>query len=132
MKLKARTRLGEDEVAPVEEPVAPRSEAEQSCWQQLRVLPFGTWFEFDEGFEGDVVRRRLSWFSPMTDNALFVNQRGQRVCELSLDSLARQMAAGRTRIVTVEKGRLVDRAWNAVVSALSSLVGNTKEEGVRA
>ena len=74
--------------------------------------------------KGEVVRRRLSWFSPVTDNALFVNQRGQRIGEQSLDSLARQMAAGRVRIVTEEKSRLVDRAWNAVMGALGHLVGN--------
>ena len=39
------------------------------------------------------MRRRLSWYSPVTDNALFVNQRGQRVGEQSLDSVARHAGA---------------------------------------
>src|SRR3546814_10313384 len=60
-------------------------------------------------------RSRLSWFSPVTDNALFVNQRGQRVGEHSIDSLARMVAAGQARIVTAARGRLVDRAWQAAV-----------------
>lgn len=122
LKLKARTRLGVEEESA--EPAPERSPKEQECWRHLRTLPFGTWFEFDIGDHGEVVRRRLSWFSPVTDNALFVNQRGQRVSEQSLDSLARQMAAGRARIVTVEKSRLVDRAWSAVMGALGHLVGN--------
>ena len=42
--------------------------------------------------QGDVTRQRLSWYSPITDNALFVNQRGQRIGEQSMDSLARLMA----------------------------------------
>ncbi|MFC3814774.1 DUF1631 domain-containing protein [Lysobacter sp. GCM10012299] len=123
LKLKSRTRLGEDE-APRTQDIQPRNPHEQECWQHLRTLPFGTWFEFDLEVPGEIIRRRLSWFSPLTDNALFVNQRGQRVGEQSLDSLARQMASGRARIVTVEKSRLVDRAWNAVVSALSNLVSS--------
>ncbi|HEY5850977.1 MAG TPA: DUF1631 domain-containing protein [Lysobacter sp.] len=128
LKLKSRTRLGEDE-APRPQETQPRDPHEQECWQHLRTLPFGTWFEFDLEAPGEIIRRRLSWFSPLTDNALFVNQRGQRVGEQSLDSLARQMAAGRARVVTVEKSRLVDRAWNAVVSALSHLVsGPTPQE----
>ena len=49
---------------------------------------------------------------------------GQRVGEQSLDSLARQVAAGRARIVTEEKSRLVDRAWSAVMGALGQLVGH--------
>jgi len=77
--------------------------------------------------QGDFVRRRLSWFSPVTDNALFVNQRGQRIGEHSLDSLARMIVGGQARIVTAERGRLVDRAWQAAVSALRSFAGRGDE-----
>ncbi|BDU17962.1 DUF1631 domain-containing protein [Lysobacter auxotrophicus] len=130
LKLKARTRLGTDE-APAPRP-AERSPKEQECWRHLRTLPFGTWFEFDVGDSGEVVRRRLSWFSPVTDNALFVNQRGQRVSEQSLDSLARQVASGRARVVTEEKSRLVDRAWSAVMGALGQLVGHNNHSEAHA
>lgn len=122
MKLKARTRLGEDAKASKPK-LSPRTPEEQARYEQLRVLPFGTWIEFVMNQQGDVVRRRLSWFSPITDNALFVNQRGQRVGEQSLDTVARMMAAGQARIVTADRGRLVDRAWQAAVSALRSFAG---------
>lgn len=122
MKLKARGRLGEDTGASKPAP-PPRSEQEQHCYDQLRALPFGTWFEFVTNQQGDVTRRRLSWYSPVTDNALFVNQRGQRVGEQSLDSLARMLAAGQAHIVTADKGRLVDRAWHAAVNALRNFAG---------
>lgn len=122
MKLKARTRLGEDAKASKPK-LSPRTPEEQARYEQLRVLPFGTWIEFVLNQQGDVVRRRLSWFSPITDNALFVNQRGQRVGEQSLDAVARMMAAGQARIVTADRGRLVDRAWQAAVSALRSFAG---------
>jgi hypothetical protein len=122
MKLKARGRLGED-TGPTKPAPPPRSEHEQHCYDQLRSLPFGTWFEFVTNQQGDVTRRRLSWYSPVTDNALFVNQRGQRVGEQSLDSLARMLAAGQAHIVTADKGRLVDRAWHAAVNALRNFAG---------
>jgi hypothetical protein len=130
LKLKARTRLGTDETPTPK--ATERSPKEQECWRHLRTLPFGTWFEFDIGDSGEVVRRRLSWFSPVTDNALFVNQRGQRVSEQSLDSLARQVAAGKARVVTEEKSRLVDRAWSAVMGALGQLVGHNNNAEVHA
>ncbi|WP_192631603.1 DUF1631 domain-containing protein [Lysobacter sp. OAE881] len=130
LKLKARTRLGTDDVPAPK--AAERTPKEQECWRHLRTLPFGTWFEFDIGDAGEVVRRRLSWFSPVTDNALFVNQRGQRVAEQSLDSLARQVAAGRARVVTEEKSRLVDRAWSAVMGALGQLVGHNNHSEAHA
>ena len=122
MKLKARARLGEDAVEKAP-PLPPRTPAEEACHGQLRTLPFGTWFEFTTNQQGDVVRRRLSWFSPITNHALFVNQRGHRIGEHSLDALARMMAKGQARIVTADKGHLVDRAWHAALSALRHLGG---------
>jgi hypothetical protein len=127
VKLKARARLGEDPAKAQRPKLPPRVPEEQARYEQLRVMPFGTWIEFVVNQQGDFVRRRLSWFSPVTDNALFVNQRGQRVGEHSLDSLARMIAAGQARIVTAERGRLVDRAWQAAVSALRSFAGRGEE-----
>jgi hypothetical protein len=130
MKLKARVRLGEEAAQKARKPDLPaRSEHEQECYEQLRLLPFGTWLEFVTNQQGDVVRRRMSWFSPVTGNALFVNQRGQRVGEHSLDSLARMMAKDQVRIVTAQRAGLVDRAWNAAMNALRTLTG-TRREGV--
>ncbi|MGH8032078.1 MAG: DUF1631 family protein, partial [Luteimonas sp.] len=129
VKLKARSRLGENATAaskPLPLP-PPRTRDEQGRYEQLRVLPFGTWIEFTTNPQDDVVRRRLSWFSPITDNALFVNQRGQRIGEQSLDSLARMLASGQAKIVTAERARLVDRAWQAVVSALRSFAGRNDQ-----
>ena len=122
MRLKARTRLGE-EAAKRKVELPPRTPEEQARYDQLRVLPYGTWLEFVTNQQGDLVRRRLSWYSPVTDNALFVNQRGQRVGEQSLDSVARMMVLGQARIVTAERGRLVDRAWQATLNALRSFAG---------
>ena len=123
MKLKARARLGEDMRSARKAELAPRTAEEQECYERLRLLPFGTWLEFVTNQQGDAVRRRMSWFSPITGNALFVNQRGQRIGEHSLDSLARMMAKDQLRVVTAQKAGLVDRAWNAAVSALRSITG---------
>jgi hypothetical protein len=127
MKLKARVRLGEDAQKARKPDLPSRSPQEQECYEQLRLLPFGTWIEFVTNQQGDVVRRRMSWFSPVTGNALFVNQRGQRVGEHSLDSLARMMAKDQVRIVTAQRAGLVDRAWNAAMNALRSLTGGRRD-----
>jgi len=121
-RLKARARLGgQNEVK--KKPTQSRTPQEQECYDYLRTLPFGTWFEFTRNQQGDVQRQRLSWFSPVTGNALFVNQRGQRVGEHSLDTLAHLMAKGQAQVVTEDRGRLIDRAWNATLNALRSLTG---------
>ncbi|MBW3549381.1 MAG: DUF1631 domain-containing protein [Proteobacteria bacterium] len=123
MKLKARTRLGEGAAA-TEVARAPRSAQEQACYEQLRRVPFGTWIEFTRNQQGEVVRRRMAWYSRVTDRALFVNQRGQRVDEQSLDNVARTMARNQARIVMAEEGRPVDRAWQSALNALRSFIGH--------
>ncbi|MEJ1096356.1 MULTISPECIES: DUF1631 domain-containing protein [unclassified Pseudoxanthomonas] len=128
-RLKARARLGEQTPAKKKTP-HPRTEQEQECYDYLRTLPFGTWFEFTRNQQGDVHRQRLSWFSPVTGNALFVNQRGQRVGEQSLDTIAHLMAQGQALVVTEDKGRLIDRAWNATLKALRSLTGTQRPSDV--
>ena len=128
MRLKARVRLGEDGgEAPVLE-LAPRSPEEQAHYDQLRVMPYGTWIEFTTNQQGDVVRRRLSWYSPVTDKALFVNQRGQRVGEQSLDSVGRMLSRGQARIVAADRGRLIDRAWQATLNVLRSFAGRRNRD----
>lgn len=119
MKLKARARLGTDARDPLDAE-APRSPAEEACFQRLSKLPFGSWIEL-AGEPGGIVRRRLAWFSPATGRALLVNQRGQRVEEQTLGAMARLMAAGTAKIVTSDSARLVDRAWQATVSGLRNI-----------
>ena len=126
-RIRARTRLGEQAEGSEAHRATPlaRSPAEEDRYRQLRTLPFGTWFEFTTNQQGDLRRQRLSWYSLLTDNALFVNPRGQKVGEHSLDALARLMASGQVRIVSEDKSRLIDRAWQATLRTLRSLAGNS-------
>ena len=133
MRLKARTRLGEDAVEEKQARTCrramPRSRrATTSCGSCLTAAGSNS----PSTSRAIVVRRRLSWYSPVTDNALFVNQRGQRVGEQSLDSVARMLARGQARIVVAERARLVDRAWQATLNALRSFAGRGRAQGRQA
>lgn len=125
--LKARTRLGGTDDKKKQK-LKPRNPEEQLQYERICALPFGTWFEFTTNQQGDVVRKRLSWYSKPTDNALFVNLRGQRVGEESLDSLARALARGQARVVTVDRARLVDRAWHSTLNAMRNLVRGNRSK----
>lgn len=127
MRMKNRARLGQD-VKAQRESVEKLSTEEKARYEQIKTLPFGTWFEFLTNQQGDVVRRRMSWFSPVTGNALFVNARGQKIGDYTLDHLARLMHKGQLRVVEDSQGNMIDRAWGAVVNALRSFVG--REEAV--
>ncbi len=130
MKLKQRQRLGSEETAATASAAAtarreavPLTTEEQRMLERLKTVPFGTWFEFVQNQQGAVVRRKLAWFSPLTGRCLFVNQRGQRSDERSLEQLARDVVRGQVRLVAATQDSLIDRAWNAIVGALKQFSG---------
>jgi hypothetical protein len=130
IKLKSKQRLGDDaDAAVAPRPVRSRSAGfspdspEARALDRIRTLPFGTWFEFRTNQQGNKVKRKLAWFSTLTGTCLFVNQRGVRVDEKSIDQLARDLVSGQVSVVEAETETLVDRAWKAIVSSLRQLVG---------
>jgi hypothetical protein len=96
---------------------------ERKMLEHLKTLPFGTWFEFAVNQQGDCVRRKLSWYSPVTGHCLFVNQSGARCDERSMEQLARDLIRGQVHMVKPEQESLVDRAWKAIVASLRQLSG---------
>lgn len=134
LKLKAKTRLGEETPptaaadgarapARTAPDASPLTAEERQTLERLKTLPFGTWFEFVLNQQGETVRRKLSWFSPLTGRCLFVNQRGARTEERSMHQLARDIVRKQAQIVTDERESLVDRAWTAIVGTLKQFSG---------
>ena len=130
IRLKSKSHLGE--VAGEEKPLRAAelrkasmklSDEEIQLLEHLKTIPFGTWFEFATNQQGDRVRRKLSWFSTVTGRCLFVNQRGARVQDRTLEQLARDIVRGQANIAEPEHESLVDRAWNAIVASLKQLTG---------
>ncbi len=130
MRLKSGARLGENlESASTKK--TPLTAEQQAHLERIKQVAFGTWFDFTTNQQGDVVRRRLSWFSTATGHALFVNHRGQKVAEFTLENLARLMAKNQLKIVETESTTILDRAWSNVVAALQSFTPEGKDGGSR-
>jgi hypothetical protein len=130
MRMKSASRLGATEkpAKPKPEQLTPEVLARVA---QIKTLAFGTWFEFTVNAQGDRVRRRLSWFSPVSGTAMFVNHRGQKIGDTSIEHLAIQMSNGQARLVEDEaKTSLLDRAWGAVMKTLSGFGGGKAKEAV--
>ncbi len=128
--LKSKPRLGVDGAAqehaePAEKAVAaPLTNDEQRMLQRIRSLPFGTWFEFVTNQQGTTVRRKLAWFSTVTGRCLFVNQRGARAEERSMDQLARDLVRGQVKLYNAEGESMIDRAWKAIMGTLQQFAGH--------
>lgn len=86
--------------------------------EQLRLLPFGTWFEFTDRKTGKLSQRKLAWFSPVSGQTLFVTRRGLRADEMTLPQLAHEIARGRAREIKDVKETLLDRAWRSLTGSL--------------
>jgi hypothetical protein len=125
LRLKAQARLGEDLAAKKSKRI-PLTSAEQITLERLQELPTGTVFEFT-GPNGEKMKRRLAWFSSATGATLFVNHRGQKFTDLTMDELARQVSKGFAAPVEEHKGTMIDRAWENVLNALRSFA--VPEEG---
>ncbi|HET8940941.1 MAG TPA: DUF1631 domain-containing protein [Rudaea sp.] len=129
IKLKSKARLGDSATQPaaVSEPLRrPKIAADSAqahMLARLKTLPFGTWFDFQTNQQGDKVHRKLAWFSTLTGRCLFVNQRGVRTDEKTLEQLAHDIVAGHASIVEAETESVVDRAWKAIVASLKQMVG---------
>jgi hypothetical protein len=126
MKLKSRARFGGDQPEPIKPVVkAPPSltPEEAQVLERIRTLPFGTWFEFTTNQQGATVRRKLAWFSTLTGRCLFVNQRGARTDEKTLEQLARDIVRKQAKIWTEQSDSLIDRAWKAILSSLKQFAG---------
>ncbi|PIV32187.1 MAG: hypothetical protein COS34_14495 [Lysobacterales bacterium CG02_land_8_20_14_3_00_62_12] len=126
-RLRAKTRFGEEAgdhkeraVMMRAEPSLPLTPQEMAVVARLKTLPFGTWFEMQIA-SGDWQPRKLSWFSPLSGRCLFVNQRGARADEMSLESLAHEIAEKRVRLLEDKRESIIDRAWSAIVRTMKNL-----------
>jgi hypothetical protein len=127
LRIKSKAPLTDDErpvhAATLRKAALKLSDAEEKMLESLKQVPFGTWFEFAINQQGQRVRRKLSWFSPLTGHCLFVNQRGERARECTLEQLARDIVRDQANLVKPEQESMVDRAWKAIVTSLRQLTG---------
>ena len=99
------------------EPATPSAPAPSDSpeVQRVRALKVGTWVEFEADSERPE-RAKLSWISPISGKYLFVNRRGLKVADKTLEQFAGELAAGKT--VVLEELPLFDRALDAIVERL--------------
>ncbi len=126
-KLRAKARFGEetseskDRQVPMRaEPSEPLPSEAHKIVERLKGIPYGTWFEM-LSTAGVWQPRKLSWFSPLSGRCLFVNQRGARAEEMSLESLALEMHEKRARVLEDKRESIIDRAWGAIVRTLKHI-----------
>ena len=128
VQLKARARLGEENVTRDDAARAPRSPAEQAALATLEAQTEGRWIDLFDPSDDSVVRRRLAWVSPRSGHALVLNRRGLRAPgDANLDSLSRKLASGRLQLVDLDRNP-AELAWQATMTNLARIAGDGAEE----
>ncbi|MGH8041665.1 MAG: DUF1631 domain-containing protein [Rudaea sp.] len=112
--------------SPVEEEIVLRAEAaaappdvgeDDESLRQARAMKVGTWVEFS-GADGVKERAKLSWISPISTKYLFVNRKGLKVADKTVQALAVEIRRGDA--VVLEEVPLFDRALDAIVERLKA------------
>lgn len=119
----AHVTVPQEQVAAHPIKVPEPSPRDRRIEKHLSELPFGSWFEFVDPVSGQIARRKLAWYSPMSGRCLLVSRRGQRGEEMSLSELAHKIAVGHVCEVPAQRESLLDRAWRSLTGNLRQSAG---------
>ncbi len=102
-------------------------------YQQAKALETGEWIQFiaeeenpDDIEKNEGVRAKLSWISPISNKLLFVNARGVKVTDKSLDELAHDLRE--KQAIVLQQIPLFDRAMSSIAQQVTSENEKTKQE----
>jgi hypothetical protein len=85
--------------------------------EHIHALNVGDWVEFRHA-DGDAKQRaKLSWISPISSKYLFVDRKGLKVGDMTVEALAAELAGGRLSLLK-DNAPLFDRALGAIVERL--------------
>ncbi|MBL4661154.1 MAG: DUF1631 family protein [Alcanivoracaceae bacterium] len=104
------------------EELRPLTAVEKTELTKIRLMPYGTLFDFIINQQREKIRRKLSWFSPVSNKALFVSLMGNRPYEKSLNAIAIDIARKNIIVVKIEKKKYFDQVLGDIFSKLKGLV----------
>lgn len=98
---------------------------EQTLIDALRTVKFGTLFDFTINEQGDMRRLKLSWYSQVTSNYMFVDQLGVKVAVYTVRELAGALLEGKAIWVKERNKPFFEWALDAVRNILSGSINAT-------
>jgi len=117
----AAQKAGQDRAR--EEPV---TKEEQKIIDNLKMIEFGTWFEYEDG-----KRLKVAWYNKRTLHYMLVDQQGRKVAMNSGVQLARDMISGRTRIIAGSTKPFFERALENIYEQLNKKAAAERQEVAR-
>lgn len=99
------------------------SPEEQQMVESLKMIEFGTWFEFEGGR-----RLKVAWYNARTSHYMLVDQMGKRVDMMSGLMMARQMIAGKAKIISGSSKPFFERALENILEKLNEKADSISPE----
>ncbi len=90
------------------------SPEEAKIVDSLKMVEFGTWFEFEGG-----KRLKVAWYNKKTQHYMLVDQQGRKVSLAAGLQLARDMLAGRAKIIAGSTKPFFERALENIYHTLN-------------
>ena len=103
-------------VIDTQQPVLPE---EAKIVDSLKMVEFGTWFEFEGG-----KRLKVAWYNKKTQHYMLVDQQGRKVSLTSGLQLARDMLSGQARIIAGSTKPFFERALENIYHTLNARADN--------
>lgn len=105
----------------------PQTSDESKIVESLKMIEFGTWFEFEGG-----KRLKVAWFNQKTNHYMLVDQQGRKVSLIAGLQLARDMISGKSKVIAGSSKPFFERALENIYQTLnqraSSLVADKPHE----
>ncbi|UTA47494.1 DUF1631 domain-containing protein [Simiduia sp. 21SJ11W-1] len=107
------TDFGKDKPTPEEERMV----------DNLKMIEFGTWFEFESG-----KRLKVAWYNSKTLHYMLVDQMGKKVAMKSGLELAREMLGGTAKVIAGSTKPFFERALENIFHSLNSKAAEGKAD----
>ncbi len=110
-----------DQVVPEDDAAGAAAESaavEDEFQAQAAALKVGQWLEWQTDDKG--VRGKLSWRSEVTKKCIFVNRKGMKVAEMTVNEVAALLRNGQAQLLEGVATPLMDRALDAMMRSLRS------------
>lgn len=115
--------MAAEKAGQAQESSQPQTADETKIVDSLRMIEFGTWFEFEGG-----KRLKVAWFNQKTNHYMLVDQQGRKVSLIAGLQLARDMIAGKAHVIAGSTKPFFERALENIYHTLSERAGHLNAE----
>jgi hypothetical protein len=115
--------MAAEKAGQLQDSLQPQTTDETKIVDSLKMIEFGTWFEFEGG-----KRLKVAWFNQKTNHYMLVDQQGRKVSLIAGLQLAREMIAGKAHVIAGSTKPFFERALENIYHTLSERAGHLNAE----